>query len=50
MEMGGQPGSDVHELPNALDSRSLVEVTSGDRPPIAISESSKHHVVRRFRT
>ena len=34
MEMGGQPGSDVHKLPNTLDSCSLVEITSSDRFPV----------------
>jgi hypothetical protein len=38
MEMGGQPGSDVYKLPNALDSRGLVEVTSGNRFSITKDE------------
>jgi len=39
MEMGGQPGSDVHKLPDALDSRGLVKVTSGNRFPVTKDES-----------
>lgn len=39
MEMGGQPGSDINEFPDTLDSRSLMEVTSSNRFPIARNES-----------
>jgi len=39
MEMGGQPSSDVHKLPNALNSRGLVKVTSGNRFPVTKDES-----------
>ena len=37
--MSGQPGSDIHKLPNALDSRGLVEVTSSNRFPITKDET-----------
>jgi len=44
MEVGGKPGSDVNELPNTLDSRSLVEVTSSDRFPMTRNESIEKNI------
>ena len=34
VKMGGQTRANIDKLPNTLDSRSLVEVTSSDRFPV----------------